>query len=123
VNEGRIWLRIMGTAAIIGALLIYEPGAVGIGQRLGLPLVLAIGALALVQNPAAVALGTLVLSVIHSDLGATSWIPAIAYPLVAALAALALLVIVWRRFRKTIAATRDARWAHRHVPSGELESD
>lgn len=123
MSEGRTWLRVLGTVIIVAVLLIYEPGAEGIIQRLGLPLVLAGGALALVQNPAAVAIGALVLSVIHSDLSAASWIPAVAYPLTAAVAALVLATIGWRRFRKNIAATREARWANRDHRAGELKSD
>jgi len=123
VSDSRTWLRLLGTAVIIAALLIYEPGADDVVQRLGLPLVLAAGAFALVQNPAAVALGTLVLAVIHSDLSAASWIPAAAYPLIAAAATLVLLSIGWRRLKDNIAATHEARWASRDDRSGETGHD
>lgn len=123
MSDSRIWLRLLGTAVIIAALLVYEPGADDVIQRLGLPLILAAGALALVQNPAAVALGTLVLAVIHSDLNAASWIPATAYPLIAVAATLVLLSIGWRRLKDNIAATHEARWASRDHRPGEAERD
>ena len=75
------------------------------------------------QNPAAVALGALVLAVIHSDLSAASWIPAVAYPLIAATSTLVLLSIGWRRLKDNIAATHEARWANRDHHPGEAERD
>jgi hypothetical protein len=113
VNIDRLALRIAGTAALAVALLIYDTTSDALWQTLLLPLIMAVGALALVQNLTAVAFGTVILALIHSDLDASSWVERFAYPVVAATAGLTLLVIGITRFRRRIIATREARWAQR----------
>ena len=108
-----MWLRVLGTAVLALSLLVYQSGATSLWQSLLLPLIMAAAAWALVQNLAAIAFGTLVLAIIHTDLSAIDWVPRLAYPAIALAAALALITIAVARFRRTIAATREARWANR----------
>jgi hypothetical protein len=116
VNSDGIWLRVLGTLVLAISLMVFETGSQQLWQSLLLPLVMAAAALALVQNLAAVAFGTLILATIHSDLSATHWVPSLAYPAIAIAAAIALVTIATLRFRQTIASTRDARWANRDTP-------
>lgn len=115
MNGDRVWLRVLGTLVLALSLLVFETGSEQLWQSLLLPLVMAAAALALVQNLAAVAFGTLILAVIHSDLGAAGWVPRLAYPAVASAAVLALMTIAIARFRRTIIATRAARWENRNT--------
>lgn len=98
------------------SLVIFETGSQQLWQTLLLPLVIAAAAMALVQNLAAVAFGTLVLAVIHSDFSASDWVARLAYPIIAVAAAVALATIAIKRFRQTMIATREARWANRDTP-------
>lgn len=118
----RLALRAAGTAALIVALLIYDATSDALWQSLLLPLGMAIGALALVQNVAAVAFGTVILALIHSDLSGDSWVERLAYPLLAAAAGTTLLAISITRFRRRIIDTRDARWARRKHNDHKTES-
>ena len=114
MTADRMWLRGLGTAVLALSLLFYQTGSASLWQSLLLPIIMAAAALALVQNLAAVAFGTLILASIHTDLSATSWVPSLAYPAIAGVAAVLLGGIILQRFRKTIAATREARWARRN---------
>jgi hypothetical protein len=109
----RLALRVAGTIALIVALLFYDTTSDALWQSLLLPLVMAIGALALVQNVAAVAFGTAILALIHSDLSASSRVESLAYPLIAAVAGITLLAIAITRFRQRIIATSAERWSRR----------
>lgn len=113
MNIDRLALRIAGTAALVLALLVYDTSSNALWQSLLLPMIMAIGALALVQNLAAVAFGTMILAIIHSNLGADSWVEHLAYPVIAATAGLTLLGIGITRFRRRIVTTREARWETR----------
>lgn len=113
MNLDQPWQRLAGLAVIFVCLAVYDPNATGVGQRLLVPLLMAAGAWALVQNLAAVALAIVVLGVIHLDLAAGNWIDAIAWPLLTLAAGIALLTIGIRRFRRRIADTHEARWADR----------
>jgi hypothetical protein len=121
VNDRRIWLRVIGTLVLAVTLVIFDSTAPGVWQSLGLPLLLALGAWALVQNLAAVALGAAVLAAIHSDLNAVSWVDRVAYPSIALVSGCILLAISVRRFRARISSTRAARWAQRQSASGSSE--
>ena len=116
MNEDGIWLRALGTLVLAISLVVFETGSQQLWQSLLLPLIMAAAALALVQNLAAVAFGTLVLAVIHSDFSASDWVPRLAYPTVAIAAAVTLAGIAIRRFRRAMIATREARWANRDTP-------
>lgn len=109
----RLGLRIAGLVLVTSALALYDTTSAAIAHRLLLPLTLAIGAWALVQNAAAVALVVTALALIHTDLAASHWIDRLAYPAVAASGAAVLIVIASRRFRDRIRHTHDARWSGR----------
>lgn len=113
-----LWLRVLGVVVIVLGLAVLEPGGTSLGQRVGVPAVLAVGAWALVRNLAAVALGTAVLAAIHSEPGAADPVTGVIYPAAATAAGLVLVVIFVRRFRARILATRAARWAPRHRDIG-----
>ncbi len=106
-------VRVLGMAVICLCLAVFEPGSSSIWQRVGLPVLMAAGAFALVRNLAAVAFGAAVLALIHSRPGAEDPITAFAYPGIAAAALVAFGWILVRRFRSRIAATRAERWASR----------
>jgi len=116
VNLDRPLLRLAGLATVLACLAFYDPDAGSGLQRLALPLLMALGAWALVQNLAAVALAVAVLGVIHLDLDGDDWIDSIAWPTLTLAAVIALLVIMIRRFRARIAETHEARWADRRQP-------
>jgi len=109
----RPWWRIVGLAALLACLALFEPGSPGIAHRLIIPLLMAIAAWAMVQNVAAVALGIMVLTYIHTDLSGGDWIGRWAYPLLAAGALLTVIAIAVQRFRRRITETHEARWSTR----------
>jgi len=113
VTGAALWLRVLGVVLILLCLAVLEPSGSGIGQRVGVPILLAVGAYALVRNAAAVALGAAVLAAIHSQPGSTDPVVGIAYPVIAAVAIVVLAVIFARRFRARIIETRAARWGPR----------
>lgn len=118
MSDHRIWLRVTGTLVLAVTLVLFDSTAPGVWQRLGLPLLMALGAFALVQNLAAVALGASVLAAIHTELNAASWVDRIAYPAIAVTGGCILLLISARRFRARISTTRAARWAGRQPITG-----
>ena len=105
--------RIAGVVLLAVCVVAYEPTADTAWHRLLLPLGMALAAWLMVQNLAAVALGTFLLAAIHGDPGAGDAITGIGYPVVAAVAGLTLLGILVQRFRARIRATHDARWQRR----------
>jgi hypothetical protein len=111
----RMGLRACGLVMVIAGLALYDTYDVSFTHRVLLPLVMAVGAWALVQNTAAVAMGVTVLAMIHSDLDSTNPIDRIAYPLIAGTGTVTLAVIVWRRFRARIRNTHAARWSSRRT--------
>lgn len=113
MNLHRPRQRLAGLFLIFLGLALYDPESPAAVHRLLLPALLAVGAWALVQNVAAVAIATAVLGVIHLDLEAGSWIDRYAYPAVTAAAVLTLLAIGVQRFRRRIVETREARWSER----------
>jgi len=113
VNLPLAWLRFAGLLLLITCLGFYDPDTGNMLHRLLIPLLMALAAWAMVQNLAAVALGTAVLATIHSDLSADSWIDRLAYPALAAMSSLALLTVAGLRFRRRIHETHDARWTAR----------
>ena len=113
MNTDRLWLRGVGLVVVLACLAIYDATAVTVLHRLVIPLALAAGAWALVQNVAAVAFGCSVLTVIHLDFRASDWISSVAYPAVAAVSTLILVGALVGRFKRRIQDTREARWANR----------
>ena len=99
---------------LLGALVVaYHPEQGGVLNRLLIPAGMALATWLLVQNVAAVALGAGVLAAFHSAPGSGDWVRAVAYPVLAALCGVVLMVVLVRRFRRRIAATHEARWRQR----------
>ena len=105
--------RLAGLATLLATFALYDPAAGDAVHRLALPLLMALGAWALVQNLAAIAIAVAVLGVIHLDLTEGDWIDRIAWPLITLLAIVTLAAIMLRRFRQRIADTHEARWEGR----------
>ena len=116
MNLDRPVLRLLGLVVVLAGLAFYDPEGHSVLQRLLLPLLMAAGAWALVQNLAAVALAVAVLGLINLDLAGGDWIDRIAWPAITLTATVAFLWILFRRFRARIAETHDARWAERRKP-------
>ncbi len=111
--------RIAGLV-LLGALMVaYQPEAGGLVNRLLIPLVMALATWMMVQNVAAVAIGTGVLAAIHSDPGSSDPLESIAYPALAAASGVVLAAVFVQRFRRRIAETHEARWRHRRQPPDE----
>ena len=113
MNLDRPVQRLLSLAVLLVCLALYDPGAASAMQRLTLPLLMALGAWALVRSPAAVALAVAVLGVIHLDLTNGDWIDRIAWPLVTLIAILYFAWILLGRFRQRIRETHEARWQRR----------
>jgi hypothetical protein len=113
----RLPWRLAGVVLLALCVVVYEPAADSVLQRLVLPLGMALAAWLMVQNLVAVALGAFLLAAIHGDPGASDPVTGIGYPAVAAAAGLTLLIIFVRRFRARIAATHEARWQRRRSDS------
>lgn len=116
MNLDRPIPRLAGLATVLVCLALYDPEAGSAAQRLGLPLLMALGAWALVQNLAAVALAVAVLGVIHLDLASGDWIDRIAWPLLTLTAILTVAWILLGRFRQRIRDTHEERWQRRRDP-------
>ncbi|MEM1229452.1 MAG: hypothetical protein AAGI15_02865 [Pseudomonadota bacterium] len=97
---------------MLASVLLYEPGAVTVLQRLLLPLLFGVGAALVLRNVLAVAATGAVLAALHADL-AGDWISAAAYPLIGTACAAVAAVILGRRYRNYVRATRADRAAAR----------
>jgi hypothetical protein len=113
VNLDRPVPRLIGLATVLIGLALYDPHAAGAVHRLALPLLMAAGAWALVQNLAAVALAVAVLGMIHLDLANGDWIDRIAWPILTLAAWVTFTWILIGRFRQRIRDTHEARWQSR----------
>jgi hypothetical protein len=113
VNLDRPIPRLIGLATVLVCLAVYDPAATDVAQRLAIPLLMALGAWALVQNLAAVALAVAVLGVIHLDLRGGDWIDRIAWPILTLAASLTFAGILITRFRQRIRDTHEERWQSR----------
>jgi uncharacterized membrane protein YvlD (DUF360 family) len=105
--------RIAGLLILTVCFAIYDPQSASVTNRLALPLIMALGAWALVQNTAIVALATALLAGLASNPGSGFWIEAYAYPLLATVAAITFAAITAQRFRQRIQDTHAARWSNR----------
>lgn len=105
--------RIAGVVLLGIAVLMYDATSASAVHRLLLPVAMALAAWLMVQNAAAVLLGTALLTTIHADTGNPDWITGRAYPVLAVLSASGLGYIALQRFRQRIEATREARWRNR----------
>ena len=113
MNLDRPVQRLVGLAIVLASLAFYDPSATSVVQRLAVPLLMALGAWALVQNLAAVALAVAVLGVIHLDLATGDWVDRIAWPILTLAAVATFLWILIGRFRQRIRDTHEARWQRR----------
>ncbi len=113
MNLDRPVPRLIGLTIVLVCLAVYDPAATSPMQRLVLPLMMAAGAWALVQNLAAVALAVAVLGAVHWDLATGDWIDRVAWPILTVFASLAFLWILLNRFRQRIRDTHEARWQGR----------
>jgi hypothetical protein len=114
VHLDKLPWRVAGLV-LLGVLVVaYQTDQGDLVNRLLIPLAMAFAAWLLVQNVAAVALGGALLAGIHSDAGSRDWIESMAYPVLAIVGGVVLVVVFARRFRHRIAATHEARWRHRH---------
>ena len=111
-------LRGGGLILILASSLIFDTGSDAPLYSLWLPLMMAIGAMLALQNILAVALATTALAAIHANLASADWVIARAYPLLAAFGTLTIIVILVRRFRHQVIATRAARTARRREQKG-----
>ncbi len=98
---------------ILASSLIFDSHSDAPLHDLWLPLVMAIGAILALQNTLAVALATTALAGIHTNFQAADWVPAQAYPLLALLGSVTIVVILVQRFRERITTTRTEREARR----------
>lgn len=106
-------LRGVGLILILGSSLIFDSHSDTPLHNLWLPLVMAIGAILALQNILAVALGTTALTGIHTNFQSADWVIAQAYPLLALLGTLTIVVILVQRFRERIISTRTERESRR----------
>ena len=113
MSNDKLMLRLAGVVTILCGLAFVDINSSTVLHRLVLPLIMAAGAWAVIQNLAAVALVVAVLALIRTDLSIDHWIDSIAYPVLAGGAVLVLGVIACRRFNNRIARTHESRWADR----------
>ncbi len=107
------WSRASGL--LLGAFTVFllDSQSSSWVHALVLPLVLAFAAWLVTRSAMAVAFATFALAAINADLASTSWIPRLAYPVIATAAFAVCLGIVTHRFRERVAATHEQRWAER----------
>jgi hypothetical protein len=105
--------RLAGLILLIACVLLYDPLLDSAFQRLLVPLVMAVGAWALIQNLTVVAMAVAVLAALASSPGAADWIPGAAYPATAVAATGVVLWTAARRFRRRIRETHAERWSDR----------
>ena len=113
MNLDRPIQRLLGLAVVLACFAYYDPEADSVLHRLIMPLLMAAGAWALVQNLAAVALAIAVLGVIHLDLRTGDWIDRIAWPALTLAACITFGWILIGRFRQRIRDTHEERWQRR----------
>lgn len=108
-------LRGAGLVFILIGFMTFDENATTTVHTLWLPLLMATGAALSLQNILAVALAITALAGIHADPGATDWVTARAYPVLALIGSIVIVTILIKRFRRTIHATRAARRAEREA--------
>lgn len=114
--------RLAGVGVVGIVVALWDPASGNLALRIGLPVLLAIGAALMVRNVAAVAFAAALLAGIHSQPGSEDPVTALAWP-VACLAAIATLAVIWgRRFRERIKATHGERWRSRTQDRGSPDN-
>ena len=106
-------LRLAGVVVILAVLFVIDLNIDDAVNQLGLPLLLAAGAYLMTLSLMAVAITAATLAFLHMELGATFWVPALAYPALLAVCSVYIGWVLLQRFRQRIKDTREARWASR----------
>lgn len=105
-------LRLCGGLLVLGCVLLFDPGAPTLLQRLWLPLAFGAGAAMVLRNVLAIAVTGALLAALRSDL-AGDWVTAVAYPIIGLACAAVAAGILLQRYRRYSRATRAARAAAR----------
>ena len=106
-------LRLAGVVVILTVLFVIDLNIDDAVNQLGLPLLLAAGAYLMTLSLMAVAITAATLAFLHMELGATFWVPALAYPALLAVCSAYIGWVLLQRFRQRIKDTHEARWASR----------
>ena len=106
-------LRLAGVVVILAVLFVINLNIDDAVNQLGLPLLLAAGAYLMTLSLMAVAITAATLAFLHMELGATFWVPALAYPALLAVCSAYIGWVLLQRFRQRIKDTHEARWASR----------
>ncbi|MBM4205546.1 MAG: hypothetical protein FJ194_15575 [Gammaproteobacteria bacterium] len=114
-SQTAIWLRGAGLILIFTGFLTFDEHSQAPLHTLFLPLMMAAGAALALQNVLAVTLAVSALTGINTDTSAADWITSRVYPALAITGGIVIVVILTARFRRNMAATRDARQADREA--------
>jgi predicted membrane protein len=106
-------LRLAGVVVILAVLFVIDLNIDDAVNQLGLPLLLAAGAYLMTLSLVAVAITAATLAFLHMELGATFWVPALAYPALLAVCSAYIGWVLLQRFRQRIKDTHEERWASR----------
>ena len=106
-------LRLAGVVVILAVLFVIDLNIDDAVNQLGLPLLLAAGAYLITLSLMAVAITAATLAFLHMELGATFWVPALAYPALLAVCSAYIGWVLLQRFRQRIKDTHEERWASR----------
>jgi predicted membrane protein len=106
-------LRLAGVVVILAVLFVIDLNVDDAVNQLGLPLLLAAGAYLMTLSLMAVAITAATLAFLHMELGATFWVPALAYPALLAMCSAYIGWVLLQRFRQRIKDTHEERWASR----------
>jgi predicted membrane protein len=106
-------LRLAGVVVILAVLFVIDLNVDDAVNQLGLPLLLAAGAYLMTLSLMAVAITAATLAFLHMELGATFWVPALAYPALLAVCSAYIGWVLLQRFRQRIKDTHEERWASR----------
>ena len=106
-------LRLAGVVVILAVLFVIDLNVDDAVNQLWLPLLLAAGAYLMTLSLMAVAITAATLAFLHMELGATFWVPALAYPALLAVCSAYIGWVLLQRFRQRIKDTHEERWAGR----------
>ncbi|MBL6815279.1 MAG: hypothetical protein ISQ65_08560 [Pseudomonadales bacterium] len=106
-------LRLAGVVIILAVLFVIDLNVDDAVNQLWLPLLLAAGAYLMTLSLMAVTITVATLTFLHMELGATFWVPALAYPVLLAVSSAYIGWVLLKRFRQRIKDTHEERWANR----------
>ena len=107
-------VRLAGVVVILAVIFVINLNVDDTTNQLWLPLLLAVGAYLMTLSLMAVAITVATLAVLHTDLAASFWVPAMAYPVLAVVSGFVISWLLIQRFRQRIQDTHKERWANRH---------